>query len=199
MLTHDMLLRCSYSTCLSRAIEKQRVTFAALPFYHCFAIVEGLLAMSFVGGALISANRFSPLSALEQMEKYQANDFLCVPSMLIPLLNEPRVNEFDLTHLFAMWCGSAPAPATVWQKAQDVVGMTEIITGYGQTEVTSPGVTTEIGASIERIVSRVGRPKLGAIAGLAEFNGSTVEYTTIDPKTGEDLPTGMIGKFAVRV
>ncbi|HLS06854.1 MAG TPA: class I adenylate-forming enzyme family protein, partial [Bacillota bacterium] len=198
MLSHDHLLRCAYSTCYSRAIEQGRITFAALPFYHCFAIVEGLLAMSFVGGALISANRFSPLSALEQMEKYQVNDFLCVPSMLIPLLNEPSVKDFDLTHLFAMWCGAAPAPATVWQKAQDILGMTEIITGYGQTEVTSSGVTTEIGDSIERIVSRVGRPKLGGIAGLAEFNGSTVEYKTIDPETGEDLSNGMIGEFAVR-
>lgn len=198
MLSHDHLLRCAYSTCYSRAIETGRVTYGALPFYHCFAIVEGLLAMSFVGGSFVSANRFSPLSALEQMEKYRANDFLCVPSMLIPLLNEPRVKEFDLSHLFAMWCGAAPAPAPVWQKAKDVLGMTEIITGYGQTEVSSSGVTTEIGDSIERIVTRVGRPKLGGAAGLPEFNGSTVEYKTIDPETGEDLPKGMIGEFVVR-
>ena len=198
MLSHDHLLRCAYSTCYSRAIEMGRVTFGALPFYHCFAIVEGLLAMSFVGGSLISANRFSPLLALEQMEKYKANDFLCVPSMLIPLLNEPRVTEFDLSHLFAMWCGAAPAPAPVWQKAKDVLGMTEIITGYGQTEVSSSGVTTEIGDPIDRIVTRVGRPKLGGAAGLTEFNGSTVEYKTIDPETGEDLPKGMIGEFVVR-
>src|SRR5699024_10583041 len=35
MLTDDMLLRCSYGTVLSRAIEEGRVTFAPLPFYHC--------------------------------------------------------------------------------------------------------------------------------------------------------------------
>src|SRR5699024_109781 len=34
MLTDDMLLRCSYGTVLSRAIEDGRVTFAPLPFYH---------------------------------------------------------------------------------------------------------------------------------------------------------------------
>ena len=84
MLTNDMLLRSSYSTCLSRAIEDGRVTFAPLPFYHCFAIVEGILAMSFVGGAVVSASKFTPLSALQMMEKFQANDFLCVPSMLVP-------------------------------------------------------------------------------------------------------------------
>lgn len=198
MLTHDNLLRCSYSTCLSRAIEDGRVTFAPLPFYHCFAIVEGIFAMSFIGGALISASRFSPLSALEKMEKYKANDFLCVPSMLVPLLNEPRLSEFDLSDLFAMWCGAAPAPVKVWKQAIEKLGLTEIITGYGQTEVTSSGVTTEINDPLERITSHVGRPKSGGVSGLSEFNGSNVQYKTIDPETGNDLLAGSIGELAVR-
>jgi len=71
MLTDDMLLRCAYGTVLSRAIEEGRVTFAPLPFYHCFAIVEAILAMSFVGGSVISALGASPLKSLELMEKYK--------------------------------------------------------------------------------------------------------------------------------
>lgn len=198
MLTHDHLLRCAYSTCLSRAIEDGRVTFAPLPFYHCFAIVEAILAMSFVGGSVISASRFTPLSALEKMETYKANDFLCVPTMLIPLLNEERISEFDLSHLYAMWCGAAPAPVHVWERAAKTLGLTEICTGYGQTEVSSSGVITEMGDPLERISTRVGRPKLGGVCGLAEFNGSTVQYQTIDPETGENLPSGAIGELVVR-
>src|SRR5699024_7042347 len=76
MLTDDMLLRCSYGTVLSRAIEEDRVTFAPLPFYHCFAIIEAIFAMSFVGGSVISALGASPLKSLELMEKYKANDYL---------------------------------------------------------------------------------------------------------------------------
>lgn len=198
MLTDDMLLRCSYGTVLSRAIEDGRVTFAPLPFYHCFAIIEAIFAMSFVGGSVISALGASPLKSLELMEKYQANDYLCVPSTLMPLLNHPKVKEFDLSHLFAMWCGAAAAPVSVWQKAIDVLGVTEMITGYGQTEVVSSGVTTEIGDPLERISSRVGRPKLNGVSGLPEFNGSSVQYKTIDRDTGEDLPEGEIGELAVR-
>lgn len=198
MQTHDMLLRCSYSTCLSRAIENGRVTFAPLPFYHCFNIIEGILAMSFVGGALISPSGFSPLNALQMMEKFRANDFLCVPSMLVPLLNHPRVSEFNLSNLFAMWCGAAPAPVPVWQRAVEVLGLTEVCTGYGQTEVTSSGVTTEFGDPIELVSSRVGRPKPGGVCGLPEFNGSTVQYKTIDRDTGKDLSPGSIGELVVR-
>ncbi|MBU5466803.1 acyl--CoA ligase [Virgibacillus sp. MSJ-26] len=198
MLTDDMLLRCAYGTVLSRAIEEGRVTFAPLPFYHCFAIVEAILAMSFVGGCVISALGASPLKSLELMEKYKANDYLCVPSTLMPLLNHPRVEEFDLSNLFAMWCGAAAAPVSVWQKAIDVLGVTEMITGYGQTEVVSSGVTTEIGDPLERISSRVGRPKLNGVSGLPEFNGSSVQYKTIDRDTYEDLPEGEVGELVVR-
>lgn len=198
MLTDDMLLRAAYGTVLSRAIEDGRVTFAPLPFYHCFAIIEAIFAMSFVGGSFISAFAASPLTSLQLMEKYKANDYLCVPTTLVPLLNHPRVSEFDLSNLFAMWCGAAPAPIPVWQKAIDVLELTEVITGYGQTEVSSSGVTTEIGDSLERISTRVGRPKLNGISGLAEFQGSSVQYQTIDPDTGASLPAGSIGELAVR-
>ena len=198
MLTHDMLLRCGYATCMSRAIEEGRVTFAPLPFYHCFAILEAIFAMSFVGGSFISAVGASPLKSLQLMEKYKANDFLCVPSTLLPVVNHPRVSEFDLSNLFAMWCGAAAAPVPVWKRAMDVLGLTEIITGYGQTEVASSGVTTEIGDPLERISTRVGRPKLGGVSGLPEFNGSTVEYKTIDRDTGKELAQGSVGELLVR-
>ncbi|GGK06538.1 AMP-binding protein [Lentibacillus kapialis] len=198
MLTDDMLLRCGYGTCISRAIEDGRITFAPLPFYHCFAIIEAIFAMSFVGGALISAFGASPLLSLQLMEKYKVNDYLCVPSSLTSLLNHPRVSEFDLSHLFAMWCGAAPAPVTVWERAIDVLGLTETITGYGQTEVASSGVTTEIGDPLERISTRAGRPKLGGVSGLREFHGSAVEYKTIDVDTGNTLPGGSVGELAVR-
>ncbi|CEI83398.1 Long-chain-fatty-acid--CoA ligase [Oceanobacillus oncorhynchi] len=198
MLTHDMLLRCAFSTCYSRAIEKGRITFAPLPFYHCFAIVEAILAMSFVGGSFISALGASPLKSLELMEKYRANDYLCVPSTLVNLLNHPKVSEFDLSSLFAMWCGAAPAPVPVWKKAMDTLGLTEMITGYGQTEVSSSGLTTELGDSLEMISTRVGRPKLAGSSGLSEFQGHATEYKTINPQNGKDLEAGAVGELTVR-
>lgn len=198
MLTEDMLVRSAYSTCYSRAIEEGRVTFAPLPFYHCFAIVESILAMTFVGGAFIEAMGVSPLESLELMERYRANDFLCVPTTLVPVVDHPRVGDFDLSHLFAMWCGAAAAPIPVWERAIDVFGLTEIITGYGQTEVASSGVTTEIGIGLDVITRRVGRPKLGGGAGAPEFAGRVVEYKTVDIDTGEDLLPGQVGELVVR-
>src|SRR5699024_12690034 len=43
-----------------------------------------------------------------------------------------------------------------------------------------------------------GRPKLNGVSGLPEFNGSSVQYKTVDLDTGEDLPNSEIGELAVR-
>src|SRR5699024_12748585 len=89
-------------------------------------------------------------------------------------------------------------PVPVWKKAIQTLGLTEIITGYGQTEVASSGVTTEIGDSLERITTRVGRPKLGGSSGSREFQGSPVQYKTIDPETLKSIPTSSTGQLVVR-
>src|SRR5699024_12382309 len=134
------------------------VTSATYLLYHCCVYKVAIFAIYYVGGSVDSALGSSHLKSLELMEKYQANDYLCVPSTLMTVLNHPKVKEFDLSNLFAMWCGASAAPVSVWQKALDVLGVTEMITGYGQTEVVSSGVTTEIGDPLERISTRVGRP-----------------------------------------
>ncbi|SMC05665.1 fatty-acyl-CoA synthase [Sulfobacillus thermosulfidooxidans DSM 9293] len=198
MLTHDNFLRCAYSTCLSRAFEDGRRIFTPLPLYHVFALEEGVLASSFVGGTLILQPQFQPTQALALMAQYQVHDVLCVPSMLISLVNHPDADRYDWSHLYALMCAAAPAPVPVWQKAVDIFGLTEICTGYGGTEVTASTTHTEVGDPISVVVTRVGRIKPGGVSGLPEFDGANVEYKVIDPDTGQDLPPGSIGELTVR-
>lgn len=198
IITHDMFLRCGYSTALSRAFEDGRRVFTALPMYHVFALVEGLLAVSFVGGALIIVPSFSPLTCLQMMEKHRANDMLCVPSMLVALLNHADIETFDLNSLYALMCAAAPAPIVVWERAVQILKLTEICAGYGGTEATAATAHTEVGDPIETIVTRVGRIKPGGSSGLPEFDGANVQYKVIDPYTLEDLPPYEIGELSVR-
>ncbi|MDI3257433.1 MAG: AMP-binding protein [Kyrpidia sp.] len=198
MLTHDMFLRCAFSTTLSRAFEDGRRVFTPLPYYHVFAYVEGLLAISFVGGAMISMPQFHPRQALALMETHRATDFLCVPSMLVAILNHPDRGRFDLGALRALMCAAAPAPVPVWERAVRELGLEEICTGYGGTEAVASTVHTEVGDPIETVVTRVGRIKPAGCTGLPEFGGANVQYKVVDPFTGEDLPEGAIGELTVR-
>jgi len=198
MLTHDMFLRCAFSTALSRAFEDGRRIFTPLPFYHVFAYVEGLLAASFVGGAVIFTPQFNPREALAMIDRFRATDFLCVPSMLVAILNHPERNSYDLSSLNALMCAAAPAPVPIWERTVRELGVKEICTGYGGTEATASTVHTEVGDPIEIVATRVGRIKPAGASGLPEFGGANVQYKVVDPETGEDLPEGSVGELTVR-
>lgn len=198
MLTHDMMLRSGFATCLSRAYEDGRRIFAPLPLYHVYFLQEGLFAVSFVGGAMITCLGFSPLQSLVLMEKYQANDFLAVPSMLVSILKQKKLNSFQLEPLYALLCCAAPSPVPLWEQAVKALGVSEIGTGCGGTEASSTTMLTEIGDSLETVSTRVGKIKLAGAAGKSELNGASVEYKVINPETCEDLPEGSIGELVVR-
>lgn len=198
MLTHDMLLRCGFSSALSRAFENGRRVFTPLPLYHVFAYVEGLLGSSFVGGSLIMVPSFRPAQSLSMISDHNANDMLCVPSMLLAMVNELDRSQYSLDSLYAVMCAAAPAPVPLWQQAVEKLGLREICTGYGGTEVSAATVHTEVGDSIELITTKVGRLKPGGSSGLKEFGGHNVQYKVVDPNTGEGLPEHEIGELAVR-
>ena len=64
LLTHDMLLRTAFGSAYARAFEDGRRILFSLPMYHVFGYVEGLLAVLFVGGAIIPQIRFDPVATL---------------------------------------------------------------------------------------------------------------------------------------
>ncbi|RJQ29829.1 MAG: long-chain fatty acid--CoA ligase [Peptococcaceae bacterium] len=198
MLSHDMMLRGAYATCLARAMEEGRRIFSPLPFYHVFALQQGLLAASFVGGAVIPQIQFSPREALELMEKRGANDVLCVPSMLSALLNYPALKKYDLGSLQAVMCAAAPVSLALWRKLQQELGVTELSTGYGMTEIGGAGVLTSPEDPLEAHASRVGRTLCGGAAGVFEFGGHIVQYQVVDPSTGKELPPGVEGEWYCR-
>jgi fatty-acyl-CoA synthase len=198
ILTHDMLLRSGYSTVLSRAFWDGRKIFTALPIYHVFALVEGLIAGSFVGGELILAPRFAPREAFALIERFRAEDVLCVPSMLVALLGDEARASFDLSSLKSIMCAAAPASISIWERAIRELGLKEICTGYGGTEVAAATTHTEPGDPPQLVATRVGRIKPGGVSGIPEFGGANVEYKTVDPFTGKDLPPGATGELCAR-
>lgn len=197
MVTHDMILRCGYTTSLSRAFEDGRRMFTALPMYHVFAYIEGFVAVSYVGGTFITEEPM-PRSMLRLMEKGRATDFLGVPSMLISILNDPDLREYDLSPLSSLLCAAAPTPVPVWKQAMDELGLDEICTAYGGTEVTASTVHTEIGDELDTVATRVGRIKPGGSSGLAEFNGANTQYKVVDPFSRKAIDPTKPGELVSR-
>lgn len=199
MVTSDAVLRTGFASAMTRAFADGHRVLFALPCYHMFGLVEGLLSVLNVGGAIVMQSRFSAEGYLRGIEEHRANDILCVPTMTIQVLEQMDAGDYDVSSLKALLSGSAPGPAWLWDKAEDVLGADEIVTGYGMTEcggamtLSLPEDTHEITATT------VGRPKLAGAAGIADLPGNPIcEYRTADIVTGELLPEGAEGELVSR-
>ncbi|MFZ0215148.1 MAG: AMP-binding protein [Candidatus Dormiibacterota bacterium] len=198
MLTHDSLLRCGYAAALIRAFEDGRRVLFALPLYHVFAYCEGMLAVTWVGGAIVPQLVFDPEATCRAIARHHVQEALFVPTMAIALVEHPSRREHDLASLYAVMTASAPAPVRLWEQVRAELGVEEIVTAYGQTEATASTTYTMPDDPLELTSITVGRSKQGGIAGEAALDGLVTSYKTIDPLTGADLPGGEEGELAVR-
>jgi fatty-acyl-CoA synthase len=194
LVTHDAVLRTAYASALTRAYDDSRRILFSLPCYHMFGYVEGILSVTYVGGAVVLLPSFSAEAYLAGIERHQANDILCVPTMAVALSEYEQKLDYDLSSLTAVLCGSAPAPVWLWEQVQKDFGVSEIVTGYGMTECGGAMTLTFPEDPLELTSTTVGRPKL---AGAAAVPGSDdlVVYRTADPVTGDLLPQGEVGEL----
>ncbi|UTI63650.1 AMP-binding protein [Paraconexibacter antarcticus] len=195
MVTHDAVQRTGYASALTRAFEDGRRVLFSLPCYHMFGYVEGLIAAMIAGGAIVPRTAFSAADHFAAIERHRATEILCVPTMTVALLEHPDRRTRDLSSVFALLSGAAPAPVWLWEKVRDELGITEMTTGYGMTECGGAMTMTLPEDGLERHASTVGRPKLAGVAGLRGRGGDLCHYRTIDPLTGEALPEGEEGEL----
>jgi fatty-acyl-CoA synthase len=193
MLTHDMLLRSAYGSAWTRAFQDGRRILFALPLYHVFSYVEGMLAALFAGGAIVPQTVFDPVATLRAVEEFAVDEALFVPTMTIAVLEAARAGSYDVSSLQTVMSAAAPAPVRLWQALRDELGVREILTAYGMTETAAATTFTQPDGPLELVATTVGTPKRGAGAG-----DPLVSYKTVDPLTGEDLPAGEEGELAAR-
>jgi fatty-acyl-CoA synthase len=194
LTSHDGVLRTAYASALTRAYEDGRRVLYALPCYHMFGYVEGLLSVMFVGGAVIPQPTFSAEGYFAGIERHRATDILCVPTMAVAMVESPARTHYDLSSLTAILCGSAPAPIWLWRQIEHDFGVNEIVTGYGMTECGGAMTLTLPEDPLPLTSETVGRPKLAGAAGVPATDALVV-YRAVDPYTGQPVPTGSEGEL----
>jgi fatty-acyl-CoA synthase len=197
-LTHDMVLRSAYGSAYHRAFDDGwRISFA-LPLYHVFGYIEGMLAVIFVGGAIAPLRIFNPKTVLSIIEQDAINEVLFVPTMTVAVVDQAVKQKYDLSSLQSVFSAAAPAPVWLWERVLSDLQPTMVFTGYGQTEVSAATALTHPGDDIATVASVVGAMKLGGLAALDGDDGKLAIYRTIDPFTGDVLPDGEEGELTVR-
>ncbi|MET0429789.1 MAG: class I adenylate-forming enzyme family protein [Microvirga sp.] len=198
MLTHDMMLRTAFGSAYGRAFEDGRRILFSLPMYHVYGYVEGLLAVLFVGGAVIPQLRFDAAATLSAIGRHRASDVLLIPTMTLALLDEVRRRAYDLSSMHAMISSGGRSPAYIWEQIFALLQPKELTTGYGMTEVTASSTVTRPDDPIERLVTTNGRLRDVGPAADPHLDGRVVVYRVVDPETGRPVAPGAVGELQAR-
>lgn len=197
-LTHDMLMRCAFGSAYARAFEDGRRIIFALPLFHVFGYVEGMLSVPFVGGAMVPRLRFDAHDTLSAVERYQVNDALLIPAMSLALIEAAQSGDHDLSSLHAALASGGKAPPQLWDQLRKILGITEITTGYGMTETTASTTVTRPQDPEERLLTTNGRLREVGPAADPALEGILVDYRVVDTATGVTLPPGELGELQAR-
>lgn len=186
-LTHHNLLNNGFSIGEVLTYTRDDRVVLPVPFFHCFGMVIGFLAIfSHGASAIIPSPGFDPEKSLAAAADEQATSLYGVPTMFIAELDHPRFADFDLSHLRTGVMAGSPCPVEVMKKVISKMNMSEVAICYGMTETSPVSTMTRTDDTLARRTETVGR--------VMPF----VEVKIVDPITGLTLPRGQKGELCTR-
>ena len=158
-----------------------------VPFYHCFGMVLGNLAIVSHGACIvIPGETFDPRATLEAVDAERCTSLYGVPTMFIAELADPALQTVDLSSLRTGIMAGSPCPIEVMKRVRAEMHMPEVTICYGMTETSPVSAQTSRDDPVEKRVSSVGRVH------------PHVEVKIVEPSTGEIVQRGESGELCTR-
>lgn len=155
-----------------------------IPFFHVYGMTVVMLLAVMLASKMILLPKFDAEATLKTIHKQRPTLFPGAPTIYIGLLNHPNLKKYDLSSITSCLSGSAPLPAEVKEKFEDVTGG-KLVEGYGLTE-SSP---------ITHVNFLWDRPNVKGSIGVP---WPDTDAAIVSLETGEHLPAGEIGELAVK-
>jgi len=156
------------------------------PYFHCFGVVLGVMAILTHGATVVGVEQFDPLLVLAAVQKERATALYGVPTMFIAELAHPMFDLFDLTSLRTGIMAGSPCPIETMKQVIEKMHASELTICYGLTETSPVFTQTSTDDTLERKCETIGRQH------------DAVDVRVIDPETGEDCPPGVPGELCCR-
>lgn len=107
---------------------------AVLPSFHITGLVHALHLPVLINAEVIMLPSFTMKSMLDTVVEYQLKDLLLVPPILIRMVRDPLVDNYDLSFLRRFSSGAAPLSEEIIQLLKREFPQTGFKQGYGMTE-----------------------------------------------------------------
>ncbi len=185
MLTHRNLVAMQLLLGPLDGTRADDVLIAVLPFFHIYGLSVILLLALQRGATLVVFPRFDMESFLRAVERYRVTRLPLVPPLILRLVHEPRLSEFDLSSVRVVMSGAAPLAPELAAELSARLGGCLVKQGYGMTEL-SPG---------GHMHAEDGSPIPPGSVGVLHPN---TECRLVDPVSGRDVPVGETGEIWYR-
>ncbi len=153
----------------------------ALPMFHITGLVGGLLGSVCSGAAVALMPRWDRRAAAALIQQQRVTHWTNIPTMVMDLLAEPGLAEFDLSSLRYIGGGGASMPDAVAKKLKALTGL-DYVEGYGLTETAAPSHCNPVHAARYQCL------------GIPVIN---TRSCIVDPETLEPVEVGEPGEIVV--
>jgi len=184
MLTHYNLIANMRQMDGLEYFHRDDTLLCVLPLFHIYGLVVVLNMGLHLGATIVTMPRFDLEQFLKLIHKYQVTLSHIVPPIVLQLVRNPIVADYDLSSLKMIFSGAAPLGAELSRECTERVGC-RIRQGYGMTE-TSP-VTHSSPPAPQDL-------RLGSVGPAAP----NTECKLVDFATGAELGPNQEGELWVR-
>lgn len=114
-------------------VDHDSVQLVTVPMFHVTGMQVCMNNSIHVGCPMVIMTRWDRSLAAELIQRYRVTNWRNIPTMVIDLVADPRIEDYDLSSLRMIGGGGAAMPAAVAEKLYNLTGL-NYIEGYGLSE-----------------------------------------------------------------
>ncbi|KAL2062727.1 hypothetical protein VTL71DRAFT_5799 [Oculimacula yallundae] len=131
---HNVIAQCLQL--IPTTSSDHKTVLGLLPFYHITGVVKMLVLPFVIGAEVVILPQFTMKGLLSTIERYQIAEVQVVPPIIIRLVHDPIVRDYDLSCIKRFASGAAPISEKVLQLLEKRFPGRGFKQGYGMTEST---------------------------------------------------------------
>ncbi|XP_022772588.1 4-coumarate--CoA ligase-like 5 [Durio zibethinus] len=167
--------------------EGEQRFICTVPMFHIYGLVAFATGLLASGSTVIVLSKFEMHDMLSTIEKYRATYLPLVPPILVAMVNaaDQIRKKYDLSSLHSALSGGAPLSKEVIEGFLEKYPNVKILQGYGLTESTGIGASTDSLEESRRY-------------GTAGMLSPSMEAKIVDPDSGKALMVNQTGELWLR-
>jgi len=178
---HSVMATTVYGAVWTNA-QHDIIHLVSVPMFHVTGMQSCMNSTLYVGGTLVVMTRWDRKVAAQLIERCGVNTWRNISTMVVDMLSDPDIDQYDISSLRSIGGGGAAMPAAVAAKLAGKTGLT-YMEGYGLSETMAPTHVNPPQASKPQCL---GIPLIG------------VDSRVINVDTLEEVGPGVTGEIIMR-